>query len=88
MKEGSNVRPAAAPLTLTVTVSDLKPNVVYNLYRYSSVSAVPNAAFNRNAAKASQKWRIKITSGSSYVFKLGINSNETAVFRAVPSTAL
>jgi hypothetical protein len=88
MKEGTNSRPASTPLTLTVTISNLKPNVSYNVYRYSSMALVPNSAFNRSASKAAQKWSFKITSGSTYVFKLNINSNETAAFRAVPASAL
>lgn len=87
MKEGSNTRPAPMPLTLTITVSNLKPNVNYNLYRYNSVESVPNSGFNKNASKASQKWPVIISSGSSFVSNLTIQSNEIAIFRAVPSTA-
>jgi len=87
MKEGSNTRPAPMPLTLTITVSNLKPNVNYNLYRYNSVESVPNSGFNKNASKASQKWPVIISSGSSFVSKLTIQSNEVAIFRSVPTTA-
>ena len=80
----STTRPAAKPVTLTVTVSGLKPGVAYNLYRYSSMAAVPNSNINANAVKAAQKWAIRITSGSTYTMTQTINSNEIAVYRAVP----
>jgi len=87
MKDGSTTRPASKPLTLTITVSNLKPNVSYNLYRYNSVASVPNSGFNKNASKAFQTLPVKISSGSTFVTKMTINSNEIAIFRAVPSAA-
>lgn len=84
MVNGSNTRPAAKPVTLTVTVSSLKPGTTYNLYRYSSMAAVPDSNINANAAKAAQKWTISIPSGSTYTMSQTIMSNETAVYRAVP----
>jgi len=87
MVDGSNTRPAAKPVTLTITVSSLKPGTTYNLYRYSSMANVPDSAFNANAAKAAQKWTITIPSGSTYTLTQTINSNEIAVYRAVPAGA-
>jgi hypothetical protein len=84
MINGSNTRPKARPLTLTATVSNLKPGNHYNLYRYSSMSAVPDSNINANAANAAQKWTIKITYGSTYTMTQTIMSNEIAVYRAVP----
>ena len=63
----------------------MKPGTSYNLYRYTTLASVPNATFNANAAKAAQKFTIKITSGSSYTTTQTINSNEVAVYRAVPA---
>lgn len=83
----STIRPAASPLALTVTVSGLKPGVIYNLYRYDTVANIPTGSFNANAAKASEMWPIRISSGSSYVKTITIESNETAAFRAVPASA-
>jgi hypothetical protein len=83
--DGSGARPAAAPVTLTITVSSLKPGTDYNLYRYSSMAAVPDGNFNANAAKAAQKWTINISSGSTHTITQNIMSNETAVYRAVPA---
>ena len=84
MVDGSTTRPAAKPVTLTVTVSNLKPGVTYTLYRYNSMANVPDSNINANAAKAAQKWTITIPSGSTYTMTQTINSNETAVYRAVP----
>lgn len=82
--KNSTTRPAAKPVTLTVTVSGLTPGVTYNLYRYTSMAAVPDSNINANAAKAAQKWTVKIASGSTYTMTQTINSNEIAVYRAVP----
>jgi hypothetical protein len=87
MVDGSNTRPAAKPVTLTITVSSLKPGTTYNLYRYSSMANVPDSKFNANAAKAAQKWTITIPSGSTFTITQTINSNEIAVYRAVPAGA-
>lgn len=80
----STTRPAPKPVTLTITVSGLTPGVTYNLYRYNSMAAVPTSNINANAAKAAQKRVITITSGSTYTMTQTINSNEIAVYRAVP----
>jgi len=85
--DGSGARPAATPVTLTITVSSLQPGTNYNLYLYSSMAAVPDGNFNANSARAAQKWTIKIPSGSTYTITQNIMSNETAVYRAVPATA-
>jgi hypothetical protein len=87
MINGSSTRPAAKPVTLTITVSNLKPGTTYTLYRYNSMANVPDSKFNANATKAAQKWTIKIASGTTYTMTQTINSNETAVYRAVPVAA-
>jgi hypothetical protein len=79
----SNAEPPGRPIVLTITVSDLKPGVNYNLYRYDNLESVPDSDFNAHAAQAVQTRAIKIASGSTYTFKLTINSNDIAVFRAV-----
>ncbi|MFN7827174.1 MAG: S8 family serine peptidase, partial [Acidobacteriota bacterium] len=84
---GSNTRPAAQAVTLTVTVSGLVPGKAYKLYRYNSMAAVPDGSFNANAAKASSVWPITITSGSTYVLTQSIMSNQSVAYRAVPATA-
>jgi hypothetical protein len=87
IRNGSTSRPTASQITLTITLSGLTPGIAYNLYRYNTVSRIPTASFNANAAKAAQKWVIQISSGSTYVQTLTIQSNETAAFRAVPASA-
>ena len=84
---GSNTRPASQVVTLTVTVSGLVPGKAYKLYRYNSMAAVPDGSFNANAAKAGSVWPIKITSGSTYVLKQSITSNQSVAYRAVLATA-
>ena len=86
MAEGSNARPAPTPLTLTITVSGLTAGKTYNLYRYSSMPAVPDSNFNTNSAKAAQQWTI-VATGSTYTTTQTIVSDETAAYRAVPVTA-
>lgn len=87
MRRGSNTRPAAQNLTLTVTVSGLRPGVTYNLYRYNNFESVPNSGFNRKASNAARVWKVNIASGSTYSIMEGILSNQTAVYRAVPDSA-
>ena len=83
MVNGSTTRPAPTPVTLTITVSSLKPGTTYNLYRYSSMSTVPDSNINANAAKAAQKWTIT-AAATTYTMTQTIMSNEIAVYRAVP----
>lgn len=85
--DGSNSRPAAMPLTLTITVSGLLPQVSYNLYRYNAFSAVPDSHFNAHAANAGAVWHFQISSGTSFTLQEQIQSNEIAVYRAVKASA-
>ncbi|OPA84019.1 hypothetical protein BFW87_29415 [Pseudomonas fluorescens] len=87
MAQHANKRPTAAPLKLTVTLSGLKPNIAYTLYRYDNFTAVPDAAFNANASRATRQWKITIKTGSTYTLKETIRSDEVAVYRAVPDSA-
>ncbi|MBB6486915.1 C39 family peptidase [Rhizobium lusitanum] len=87
MREGSNTRPQAEDLTLTVMVSGLTPGLSYKLYRYSSFQSVPSSGFNASAAKADRTWTINIQAGSTYIVKEKIRSDQIAVYRAVPDTA-
>jgi hypothetical protein len=84
--EGSSTRPAPEPVALTITVSGLTAGKTYNLYRYSSMSAVPDSNFNANAVNAAQKWTI-VATGSSFTTTQTVLSSETAAYRAVPVTA-
>ena len=87
MPDNGTARPASKPVTLTATVSKLTPGVEYNLYRYSSMAAVPDARFNANAAKAAEKTAFTITSGTTFTTSVTIASSDVAVFRAVPASS-
>ena len=87
MDEGSNTRPASATVNLTAMVSGLTPGVRYTLYRYDSFDNVPESGFNEKSAAADKRWDINIKSGSTYVVKEAIRSDQVAVYRAVPVTA-
>ncbi len=87
IQNGSNNRPPASPVTLTVTISGLTPGVSYTLYRYTNFAAVPNDHFNANAGNASETWPITIGTGSSAVITETIMSDEMAIYRAVPDSA-
>lgn len=85
MADGSNDRPAAMDLTLSVTVSGLTPNTKYNLYYYTDEKDVPVSDFNKNSKPGSLYQTISIPSGTSFTTVLKIKSNEKAFFRAVPA---
>ena len=87
IKDGSNTRPDPMSLTLTVTVSNLQPGIVYNLYRYNNFDAVPDRDFNANAGSASQSCVVQIASGKTFVMTQQISSDEIAVYRAVKASA-
>ena len=87
MVDGTSTRPASSTITLTITVSNLTPGVSYNLYKYNSMSSVPDSSFNAKASQAAQSWKVSITSGTTYQFIQTINSSDVAVFRAVPATS-
>lgn len=87
IENGSNTPPDPMPLLLTITVSNLEPGVLYNLYRYNDFDLVPNSNFNGLATHANQGWQFQIQSGTTYVMTENIQSNEIAVYRAVKATA-
>ncbi len=86
MRDGSNVRPPASKLTVTATISGLKANTKYKLYRYNSAALVPNAAFNANAARAASV-RTFLATGSTYVVTEAIRSSDQVFYRAVPTSS-
>jgi len=85
--DGTSIRPPSMPLTLTVTVSGLTPNVPYNLYRYDDETVVPVSQFNANASSAVECIPIQIQSGSTFVTTRTIQSSDKVFYRAVPKTA-
>lgn len=87
IEDGSEEAPLPMPLRLTITVSDLKPHVLYFLYKYDDFAKVPDSKFNANASKACKKWEIKLYSGTTFITTEEIQSDEIAVYRVVPATA-
>jgi len=85
--DGSTIRPSSTRITLTITVSNLTPGTKYILYRYNKMESVPNSSINSAALQAFQAWPVSITSGSTFKMSQVINSNEIAVYRAVPVSA-
>jgi hypothetical protein len=85
--DGSAQRPPAVPLQLTVTVSGLQPGVDYRLYRYDRFAAVPDRGFNAAAGGAARTWDLRLSTGTSYVVRETLRSDEIAVYRAVRATA-
>lgn len=83
----SNSRPAPTPLMLTITISNLVPNVKYNLYRYNTLDSVPESNFNAKASQAYGSWSFEITTGTTHVVTEMIQSDEIAVYRAVKASA-
>jgi hypothetical protein len=82
---GSNRRPAPMPLELTVTVSGLRPGTAYDLYRYDTMTSVPDVAFNAHASAASHHWAFT-ASGPTYTVTQAIVSSDQVIYRAVPAS--
>lgn len=87
ISNGSNTPPAAAPLTLTATVYGLTAGVKYNVYQYDTLAAIPNSAFNANAAAAVKAFTFTATDSTYVLPAISIMSNQVAAFRAVPASA-
>jgi hypothetical protein len=81
--EGSETRPNAIPLELTINVFNVEPHVPYVLYRYNSFESVPDSNFNGNAHQAYEIILFEIESGAIYSLKHAIDSDEIAIYRAV-----
>lgn len=90
IKDGSSDRPAAMPVTLTVTVSGLQQGHSYVLFKYDDETAVPSRGFNANASQASVQWNISLPINcicSEYTLTDSILSSDKAIYRAVSSSA-
>jgi hypothetical protein len=79
--------PAPRPIDLTATVTIPDPSVGYTVYLYDDFAKVPIRGFNASAANAIQSWSIAPGSGRSWSKTISIMSDQTRVFRAVPSYA-
>jgi hypothetical protein len=80
-------RPAASPLTLTVTVSGLQPGTQYKLYRYANFAVAPVAGFNASVSQAARSWTVQISTGSTWSTQEQLMSSDLAIYRAVPASA-
>lgn len=87
MIDGSDVPPAAVPMTLTATVSIPDESVAYNVYRYDDFAQVPASSFNALADRAVESWVIPAGSGAQWVVTIPTMSDATVVLRAVPQSA-
>ncbi len=79
--------PAPTSITLTAHVTIPDPEVAYNVYLYDDFSDVPRSDFNARAGQAIQAWRIPAGSGPKWTVTIAAMSDQTRVFRAVPTTA-
>ncbi len=87
IQDGTSIQPLPKPVQLTITLSNLQPNITYNLYRYNAINKVPDSHFNSQASHAFKQWTIRILSGNSFAMTETIQSNEIAIYRAVKATA-
>jgi len=85
--DGSELRPAGMPLTLTVTVSNTTEAVPYVLYRYASEADVPTSAFNRQGARAASVTRFLGDASGRWSTILNVSSADMVFLRCVPATA-
>jgi hypothetical protein len=83
----SDTRPPPDKLTLAVTVSGLHAGQNYVLYRYDSLQAIPDSAFNADASQASEHWNFTGTSSGTYAVTEKIMTDDVAAYRAVPENA-
>ena len=86
--DGSNTRPRALSINLTITLSELKEGVHYNLYRYNNESSVPDSNFNANRNKAVSIVDVVAPPGSTtFSMTQAIMSDEKAIYRCVSATS-
>ena len=95
IKNRSDERPAAMPVTLTISVEGLQTGVKYNLYRYNDENTVPTSSFNKNSVFAAKtaitccsSSDYGVFNGSTFVMHQSIMSNEKVIYRAVRTDAL
>ena len=79
--------PAPIPIELTATVTIPNPAVGYSVYLYDDFAKVPIRDFNASAANAIRSWTIPPGSGATWSTSISAMSDQTRVFRAVPSAS-
>lgn len=88
ISDGSNTRPVASTLILTVVISKLTPNIKYNLYKYSNAANVPTSKFNTNSKSADTVTVITGPTNGVYQLTATIQSSQQVFYRCVPVSGL
>ena len=93
----SEERPSTSPLTLTLHLYNLQPNVTYNLYRYTDPFILPTEKFNQAYTDAVAKGVTSIIKEDipatstplvdTVIVKSNMNTSNIALYRCVPDTA-
>jgi hypothetical protein len=83
----SNTRPAAMPLNITITASNLANGVNYVMYKYDDENKVPTGSFNRNSGAAKRVYAFQGTSTGTYSVTESIMSSDKAIYRCVRNSA-
>jgi hypothetical protein len=76
-------RPEPMSLKLTITISQMKSGVEYNVYRYNHVDDVPRGQFNKNSKKGSLWKSVSVQGGGEWSETFQIKSDEEVFFRVV-----
>ena len=79
--------PAPSPMTLTAVMSVPDPQVAYTVYLYDDFAKVPSRDFNSSSAGAIRSWTISPGSGRTWTTTIDLMSDQTRIFRAVPTSA-
>lgn len=82
---GHPPRPFRIRLTAHARLPD--PNAPYDVYLYRSFGDVPARNFNAHAGDAIRHWHIPAGHGEQWTKTIAARSDQTRVFRAVPSSA-
>ena len=85
--DGSNTRPPAESVNLTITVSNVVPGVHYNLYFYDSFDSTPKMNYNQKAKLATSLTKFTIESGSTYTLYQTVQSDTQAIYRCVDASS-
>jgi hypothetical protein len=85
--DGSSVRPAPMPLSLSVALAGLVPGVQYVLYSYGRPETVPVAAFNANNASADAAMRFVADATGGMTVEVPTDTGRMSFFRAVRADA-
>jgi hypothetical protein len=81
----SNARPLPMTVDVTITISELLPNVPYKLYKYGDQNDIPKSSFNQFKNQAVMIWDIEISDNddTTVVIYDTILSSDKAIYRAV-----